>query len=82
MYTDPDRFCRVTTGRLQNHGYFQVVYCTTAETQTIVFPYNIATSSLFLLNGVAKDAVNFLETKFIMQPAFSDVKISPAGEYG
>jgi len=80
MCTDRTDF-DVTTGKLQNQGYFQRGYF-----QTIVCTYNIATpQTIVFTQSVVWQAiltVNSLEITLILQPTWRDVKIGPARSHG
>jgi len=73
IWTDLD----VTTVRLQNQGYFQEVYCNTADHCFCIINYFTSLFSHNLWCCNTHYIVNSLEITFILQPARSDVKIGP-----
>jgi len=51
----------ITTGQLQNQGYFQGVYCNTADSPFYIQHCNITDHCFYIICGVAIHTVNSLE---------------------
>jgi len=73
----------VTTGQLQNHGYFQEIYCNTTS-YSIFLHKSIATLAhcFCTICGVAINTVHSLKITLILQPVPGDVKIGLARAHG